>query len=90
MRKSERNCLLICSCCNRKADKAVNALNKFMKSQGLECKPEEVSNLKGDTARAEFIDKFKEVQKLKTQLDQYTEIKEEQVEAIASFCRKTQ
>jgi type I restriction enzyme, R subunit len=68
-----------------KLDKAVNALNKFMKSQGLECKPEEVSNLKGDTARAEFIDKFKEVQKLKTQLDQYTEIKEEQVEAIAKL-----
>ena len=68
-----------------KLDKAVNALDKFMKSQGLECKPEEVSNLKGDTARAEFIDKFKEVQRLKTQLDQYTEIKEEQAEKIAAL-----
>lgn len=68
-----------------KLDKAVNALDKFMKSQGLECKPEEVSNLKGDTARAEFIDKFKEVQRLKTQLDQYTEIKEEQAEKIAKL-----
>lgn len=68
-----------------KLDKAVNALDKFMKSQGLECKPEEVSNLKGDTARAEFIDKFKEVQRLKTQLDQYTEIKEEQAEKIAEL-----
>lgn len=65
-----------------KLDKAVAELGRFMKSQGLECKPEEVSNLKGDTARAEFIDKFKEVQRLKTQLDQYTDIKEEQAADI--------
>jgi type I restriction enzyme R subunit len=65
-----------------KLEKAVLALEKFMESQGLECKPEKVSNLKGDTARAEFIDKFKEVQRLKTQLDQYTDIKEEQATKI--------
>ncbi len=47
-----------------------------MESQGLECKPEQVSNLRGDAARSEFINKFKEVQRLKTQLDQYTDIKE--------------
>ncbi|SFJ76310.1 type I restriction endonuclease subunit R [Brevibacillus centrosporus] len=66
----------------KKLDKAVADLEKFMESQGLECKPEEVSNLKGDTARAEFIDKFKEVQRLKTQLDQYTDIKEDQAVII--------
>lgn len=66
----------------KKLDKAVAELEKFMESQGLECKPEEVSNLKGDTARAEFIDKFKEVQRLKTQLDQYTDLNEEQAEII--------
>lgn len=65
-----------------KLEKAVSALEKFMESQGFECKPEKVSNLKGDTARAEFIDKFKEVQRLKTQLDQYTDIKEEQAAKI--------
>ncbi len=65
-----------------KLEKAVLSLEKFMESQGLECKPEKVSNLKGDTARAEFIDKFKEVQRLKTQLDQYTDIKEEQAAKI--------
>jgi type I restriction enzyme R subunit len=69
----------------KKLDKAVSALEKFMESQGLACKPEEVSNLRGDTARAEFIDKFKEVQRLKTQLDQYTEMKEEQKTAIAEL-----
>ena len=61
-----------------KLDKAVADLEEFMESQGLECKPEQVSNLKGDAARGEFINKFKEVQRLKTQLDQYTDIKEEQ------------
>ncbi|MDF9553706.1 type I restriction endonuclease subunit R [Bacillus tropicus] len=61
-----------------KLDKAVTDLEKFMESQGLECKPDQVSNLKGDAARGEFINKFKEVQRLKTQLDQYTDIKEEQ------------
>ncbi|MDD4599845.1 MAG: type I restriction endonuclease subunit R [Negativicutes bacterium] len=66
----------------KKLDKAVAELEKFMESQGLECKPEEVSNLKGDTARAGFIDKFKEVQRLKTQLDQYTDIKEDQAAII--------
>ncbi|MDD3162241.1 MAG: type I restriction endonuclease subunit R, partial [Bacteroidales bacterium] len=65
-----------------KLNKAVAELEEFMESQGLECKPEQVSNLKGDAARSEFINKFKEVQRLKTQLDQYTDIKEEQVEKI--------
>lgn len=65
-----------------KLEKAVAELEKYMESQGLECKPEQVSNLRGDAARGEFINKFKEVQRLKTQLDQYTDIKEEQVEKI--------
>lgn len=65
-----------------KLDKAVAELERFMESQGLECKPDQVSNLKGDAARGEFINKFKEVQRLKTQLDQYTDIKEEQAAKI--------
>lgn len=65
-----------------KLDKAVADLEKFMESQGLECKPEQVNNLKGDAARGGFINKFKEVQRLKTQLDQYTDIKEEQAAKI--------
>ncbi len=58
-------------------NEAVVKLEKFMESQGLECKPEQVSNLKGDLARCEFINKFKEIQRLKTQLDQYVDIDEE-------------
>ena len=57
-----------------KYEKAVMALNSFMQASGVEAKPEEVSNLKGDIARAEFIEHFKEVQRLKTQLDQYTDL----------------
>lgn len=65
-----------------KLDKAVSELKEFMESQGLTYKPEEVSNLKGDAARCEFINKFKEIQRLKTQLEQYTEIDEKDVEKI--------
>lgn len=60
-----------------KLNRAVGELEKFMESQGLECKPEEVSNLKGNVARCEFINIFKEIQRLKTQLEQYTEIEDE-------------
>lgn len=56
---------------------AVGNLDTFMKSHGLNCAPEQVANLKGDTARAEFIEKFKEVQRLKTQIDQYTDLAED-------------
>ena len=37
----------------------------------------EVYNLKGDTAKINFINRFKEIQKLKTQLDQYTDLSTE-------------
>lgn len=65
-----------------KYEKAVQNLNQFMESNGLDCSPSEVSNLKGDEARAGFINAFKEVQRYKTQLDQYTDLKEEQTETI--------
>jgi type I restriction enzyme R subunit len=62
--------------------KAVADLGEFMKSQGLEAKPDQVNNLMGDDARAQFIKRFKEVQRLQTQLDQYTDLTEEQREQI--------
>lgn len=57
-----------------KLEQAVGALDKFMASQGLPNVPEQVANLKGDDARGQFINLFKEVQRLKTQLDQYTDL----------------
>lgn len=65
-----------------KLEKAVTALDKFMTSQGLPCAPEEVANLRGDEARGQFINLFKEVQRLKTQLDQYTDLTLENAESI--------
>ncbi len=67
---------------------AVNELNTFMASQKLEPKPEAVPNLKGDDARAAFINKFKEVQRLQTQLDQYTDLTPENEKAIESILPK--
>jgi len=57
-----------------KLDSAVHGLAEFMKSQGLTCAAEDVPNLRGDDARVQFIKCFKEVQRLKTQLDQYTDL----------------
>jgi type I restriction enzyme R subunit len=61
---------------------AVQRLDDFMKSQGLEGKPQDVANLRGDDARAAFINQFKEVQRLQTQLDQYTDLTVEQKQDI--------
>lgn len=72
----------------QKFAEAVAELEAFMQSHGLECKPENVANLKGTLARVEFIDKFKEVQRLKTQLDQYTDISEEQAAVIENLMPK--
>lgn len=66
----------------QKLETAVQKLDTFMKSQGLDCAPEAVPNLKGDAARAAFIEHFKEVQRLKTQLDQYTDLTPENAAAI--------
>lgn len=65
-----------------KLQSAVKKLDNFMGSQGLACKPEAVPNLKGDDARSAFINHFKEMQRLKTQLDQYTDLTEEDRDAI--------
>jgi len=61
---------------------AVCKLETFMAAKGLPCEPSQVVNLKGDTAKAEFIDHFKEVQKLKTQLEQYTDLDDQSKQTI--------
>jgi len=65
-----------------KLEKAVEALDRFMESQGLAAAPKEVPNLRGDAARGQFVNLFKEVQRLKTQLDQYTDLTLENKEVI--------
>jgi type I restriction enzyme, R subunit len=65
-----------------KLQEAVQKLDAFMKSQGLACTPSNVANLKGDAAKTVFIERFKEVQRLKTQLDQYTDLSEDNKASI--------
>jgi type I restriction enzyme, R subunit len=65
-----------------KFQKAVDQLQTFMQSRGLACEPSQVVNLKGDTAKAEFINHFKVVQKLTTQLEQYTDLDDQSKHAI--------
>lgn len=69
---------------------AMQTLDTFMKSQGLSGKPEDVPNLKGDDARAQFINCFKEVQRLQTQLDQYTDLTEENRHSIGQVLSEEQ
>lgn len=58
----------------KKYFEAVKGLRNFMADNHLDFKAEKVPNLKGDAAKAGFINCFKEVQRLKTQLDQYTDL----------------
>ncbi len=74
----------------RKYEAAVARMAGFMENKNLVCEPEQVYNLKGDTARIEFINRFKEVQRLKTQLDQYTELDPDQKARIEATLPKDQ
>ena len=65
-----------------KYKKAVEAMGIFMEAHNLVCEPQEVYGLKGDAAKIEFIKNFKEVQRYKTQLEQYTDLDDEQKELI--------
>ena len=66
----------------KKLEAAMQKLDNFMKSQGLECTPSAVANLKGNAAKVVFCEQFKEVQRLKTQLEQYTDLTGEDKAAI--------
>ena len=68
--------------------RAVADLDEFMQSQGLEAKPDQVNNLMGDDARSQFIKRFKEIQRLQAQLDQYTDLTDKQREHIEQVLPK--
>ena len=59
---------------NKKYKKAIADLKNFMNLHNLEFKASEVANLRGDEAKAGFINYFKEIQRYKTQLNQYTDL----------------
>ncbi len=71
-----------------KYQEAVEKLGAFMQEHNLVNEPQEVYNLKGDAARIAFVKNFKEVQRLKTQLDQYTDLDEAQQEQIEKILPK--
>lgn len=71
-----------------KYKKAVEVLGIFMLEHNLVNEAQEVYNLKGDAARIAFVKNFKEVQRLKTQLDQYTDLDETQLVKIESILPK--
>lgn len=64
---------------------AVEQLGIFMHDNDLLNEPSEVYNLKGDAARIAFVKNFKEVQRYKTQLDQYTDLEEDERDRIAAI-----
>lgn len=68
-----------------KYKEAVDKLGIFMEELDLLREPHEVYNIKGDVAKIAFIQNFKEVQRIKTQLDQYTDLDEEQKSAIEAI-----
>lgn len=69
----------------RQYAEAVASLGQLMESRGLDCVAHEVANLQGDAAKVEFINRFKEVQRLRTQLDQYTDLTEADKATIESL-----
>ncbi|MCK9453413.1 MAG: type I restriction endonuclease subunit R [Bacteroidales bacterium] len=71
-----------------KYQEAVEKLGAFMQEHNVANEPQEVYNLKGDAARIAFVKNFKEVQRLKTQLDQYTDLDETQQEEIEKILPK--
>lgn len=67
---------------------AVNKLGEFMQEHNLVNEPQAVYNLKGDAARIAFVQNFKNVQKLKLELDQYTDLDEVQQAKIETILPK--
>ncbi len=68
-----------------KYEEAVEKLEEWLQMQDLVAEPQAVYNLRGDESRIEFVNRFKEVQRLRTQLDQYTDLTEEEKQKIKSL-----
>lgn len=66
-----------------KLQKAVHKVTQHMDIHDLSFTPSDVAKLKGDAAQTQFVKLFKDVQRLITQLDQYTDLTPEQIQAKA-------
>ncbi|WP_412030490.1 type I restriction endonuclease subunit R [Deinococcus yunweiensis] len=65
-----------------KLHKAVQKVTRFMELHDLPPTPDQVHNLRGDTEKIQFIKFFKDVQRYATQLEQYTDLTDEQRQEI--------
>lgn len=65
-----------------KLQKAVEKVTRFMELHDLPPTPDQVHNLRGDTEKVQFIKFFKDVQRYATQLEQYTDLTDEQRQEI--------
>lgn len=72
----------------QKYKEAVEKLGVFMQEHNLVNEPQEVYSLKGDAAKIAFIQNFKEVQRFKLQLDQFTDLDEAQRAKIDAILPK--
>lgn len=72
----------------QKYKEAVEKLGVFMQEHNLVNEPQEVYSLKGDAAKIAFIENFKEVQRFKLQLDQFTDLDEVQKAKIDAILPK--
>lgn len=62
--------------------KAVKKVAQFMDIHDLPPTADQVHNLRGDAAQVQFVNLFKEVQRLSTQLEQYTDLTAEDRQQI--------
>ncbi len=65
-----------------KYKEAITQLQTVMNGMGLECKPDEVINIPQGESTGDFINAFKDVQRLALKLDQYVDMPEEMKDAI--------
>lgn len=61
---------------------AIKQLQTVMNGMGLECKPDEVVNIPQGESTNNFIDAFKDVQRLSIKLDQYVDLPDELKTAV--------
>lgn len=71
-----------------KYEEAIKELGDFMTDSNLACEPSEAYNIRGKAAKADFVNRFKEVQRIKAKLDQYTDLKPEQRRKIEELLPK--
>lgn len=71
-----------------KFKESVEKLGMFMQEQGLLCEPHEVYNVRGDAAKIAFMQNFKEVQRQRLALEQFTDLEPRQKDLIDSILPK--